>query len=791
MADGGLTSGEVAERVRAGAVNVDEDRTSRTIAEIFRANTFTRFNAILGAMLVLILVSGDWADALFGVVLVANTAIGVVQEWRAKRTLDRLAVLSAPRARVVRDGRVCEVPTAEVVLDDLCELAAGDQVVVDGVALESDHLEVDESLLTGESDPVAKRFGDAVLSGSIVVAGRGRLRATGVGRDAYARRLATEARRFDLVDSELRNGIDTILRVVQWALLPTGVLLALSQYRVHEGVREAIAGVVAGVVAMIPEGLVLLTSLAFALAAVTLARRKVLVQELPAVEVLARVDVVLFDKTGTITEGAIGFDELVVLDSTAPVADALGALTDDPNANATARALASEFTSPGWVRTAAVPFSSERKWSAASFAGLGTFVLGAPEVLRPRVSAVDDVARRVAERAGTGRRVLLLAATQAPLPEDASLPGALVPSALVVLAERVRDDAAETLAFFARQGVRCVVISGDNPVTVAAVAARVGVDGAEHPADAREIDAEDPVAMVAALDAHSVFGRATPQFKRAAVHALQGQGRVVAMTGDGVNDALALKDADIGVAMGSGAPATRAVARLVLLDGRFARLPGVVAEGRRVIADIERVAKLFVTKTVYAAFLAIAVGLLRWPYPFLPRQMTVVSSLTIGIPGFFLALAPDRRRYVPGFVHRVAHSAGPAGAVAAGATLVSYAVARASQPALSLDAERTAATLTLLTVGLFVLVLLARPITPGRGALFSVMFGVFVAALVVPGLRDFFAFEVPPWSVVRWSFAAGFGGAFVLEGLWTLRQHRKPPGLRVPRFALRGGGVGP
>lgn len=785
----GLSDEEVAGRIAAGAVNVDDGRPSRTLGEIIRGNAFTRFNAILGGMLVLILASGDFADALFGGVLIANTAIGVVQEWRAKRTLDRLAVLSAPRARVVRMGTVREIATTDVVRDDLCELGAGDQVVVDGVVRTVNHLEVDESLLTGESDPVAKSPGDEVLSGSFVVAGSGRFRATRVGPEAYARRLATEARRFGLIHSELRDGIDLILRGVQWALLPTALLLALSQFRVHEGFREAVAGIVAGVVAMIPEGLVLLTSLAFAVGAVTLARRSVLVQELPAVEGLARVDVVVLDKTGTITEGAIGFDRVIPLVEDAPIAEVLGALADDPRANATTRALAVEFPAPGWERSGAIPFSSDRKWSAAAFAGRGVFVLGAPEVLRPEAPPDDAVRRRVEALAGEGHRVLLLAAAAGPLPEAAVLPPGLAPQALVVLAERVRADAAETLEFFARQGVRCIVISGDNPVTVGAVARRVGIAGADRPVDAREVPLDGP-ALGAALDDASVFGRATPQFKRAAVQALRSRGHVVAMTGDGVNDALALKDADIGVAMGSGAPATRAVARLVLLDGRFARLPGVVAEGRRVIANIERVANLFVTKTVYAGLLAVAIGLLRWPYPFLPRQLTVVSSLTIGIPGFFLALAPERRRYVPGFVSRVARVSGPAGAVAAVATLTSYAVARASTPALPLAAERTAATLTLLVVGLAVLVLLARPLTPGRALLCFAMFSVFVSALVAPGVRDFFGFAIPPWPVTRWAFAIAVVAAAVLEVLWTVRQRGLDPEQRVARFALRNPPVG-
>ena len=778
----GLTTDQVAQRARAGQLNVADERTSRTLAEIVRANVFTRFNAILGTAFVLILVFGEGQDALFGFVLLFNVLIGVVQEWRAKRTLDRLAVLNAPRARVIRDGEVRDIPVTDVVLDELCELRAGDQVAADGVLRSVEGLELDESMLTGESDPVARTVGEEVLSGSIAVAGRARFQATRVGSDAYARRLATEARRFTLTHSELVSGIDQILRYVQWALLPTAILLAFSQFTVQDSTRAAIAGIVAGVVAMVPEGLVLLTSLAFGVAAVTLARRQVLVQELPAVEGLARVDIVLLDKTGTLTEGAIRFQSVREIAPDDPVTDALGALADDDNRNATMNALCEAFPAPiGWTRTGATPFSSSRKWSAVTFGDRGTWVLGAPEMVWVG-RAADDPVRTDADRlAANGQRVLLLARSDAAL-VDEELPEGLHASAILVFEEEIRPDAAETLAYFARQDVRCVVISGDNPRTVGAIARRVGVSGADRPYDARELP-EDAGPLADVLEEVSVFGRVSPQQKRAIVGALQQRGHVVAMTGDGVNDALALKDADIGVAMGSGAPATRAVAQVVLLDGRFASLPSVVSEGRRVIANIERVANLFVTKTFYAMFLAVAIGIARWPYPFLPRHLTIVSSLTIGIPAFFLALAPNSRRYVPGFVHRVLWIAGPAGAVAAATTFAAYAIGRHYD---TLAGARTAATIALLIVGLWILNLLARPITPGRFALFASMVGAFLLILAVPGLRDWFALQ-PPGAPAMWGtiICAGCGIA-VLEVGWQIRQHRLPPEARTPRWAWRG-----
>jgi cation-transporting ATPase E len=787
--DSGLTDAEVTERIAAGRVNDAGTRTSRTFGEIVRANVFTRFNAILGTMLVIILIVGPIQDALFGGILIANTMIGIVQEYRAKRTLDRLAVLSAPRAHAIRDGNPVELAVEEVVLDDLLVISAGDQVPADGEVRTVDGLEVDESLLTGESDPIAKQPGDALLSGSIVVAGSGRFHATAVGTDAYAHKLAVEARRFTLVRSEIVAGINRILKYATWAMGPTAILLLVSQLRSHDGLRAAASGVVAGVVAMIPEGLVLLTSISFGVAALTLARRSVLVQELPAVESLARVDVVCLDKTGTITEGSIVFHAVEPLDDGddggsggdgEDVEAALAALAADEHPNATMLALRDAFPEPGaWRRSAAVAFSSKRKWSGATFDGGGTWVIGAPEMVL--AGGGDDARARADEVARTGRRVLLLARSEQPLEAD-ELPHGLVPRALVVFEEQVRSDAAETLAYFREQGVELRLVSGDNPRTVGAVAARVGFEGADEPVDARELP-DDPDELAEIMATRTVFGRVSPHQKQAMVRALQQRGSVVAMTGDGVNDALALKDADIGIAMGSGAPATRAVAQLVLLDGRFARMPGVVAEGRRVIANVERVANLFVTKTIYAMLLAMAVGVAGWPYPFLPRHLTIISSLTIGIPGFFLALAPNARRYNPGFVERVLRFAVPAGFVAAAATFFAYWGAR--EAAVTVDEARTTATLTLLAIGLGILGILARPLSPTRTALVGAMAAMFLAALVVPAVRDFYALDVPSLPVLVEALAITAAALAVLEMGWILAQRRVPQDRRTPRIVRR------
>jgi cation-transporting ATPase E len=553
--DSGLTAAGVADRVALGHTNATSVRTSRTTGEIVRANVFTVFNGILVALWVLVLATGRWQNGLFGIVVVVNSAIGIVQEVRAKRTLDRLAVLNAPRARVVREGVEQDVPVADVVLDDVLVLAAGDQVPADGVVRTTTGLSVDESLLTGEAEPVAKAPGDEVWSGAIVIAGRGRVQATAVGEESYAARLATEARRFTTTYSELVAGTNRLLRWIAVALLVVGPAVLWSQLRTADnaGWREALTGTVAALVGMVPEGLVLLTTLAFVVATVGLARRQILVHELPAVEGLARVDVVCLDKTGTLTHGDVRFDRIVPLGPADQAPAALGLLAAADPASATAAALAAAFPKTDGSLVGSVPFSSARKWSAVTTAAGSTWVLGAPEMVLPAPAGAEQVAarRRSDDLAATGARVLLLARSADAFGGDggdAVLPAGLVPVALVVLTERIRVDATEVLAYFTAQGVALKVISGDNPRTVGVVAAAVGVPGvagAEDAVDARTLP-EDPDELARAMEAGSAFGRVTPHQKRAMVRALQRSGHVVAMTGDGVNDALALKDADIG-----------------------------------------------------------------------------------------------------------------------------------------------------------------------------------------------------------------------------------------------------
>ncbi|MEU4883145.1 cation-translocating P-type ATPase [Streptomyces althioticus] len=778
----GLTSAEVAERVARGQVNDIPVRSSRSVTEIIRANVFTRFNAIIGVLWVIMLIVAPFQDSLFGYVILANTGIGIIQEWRAKKTLDSLALIGEVRPTVRRDGTAAEIGTSEIVLDDLIEIGPGDKVVVDGVVVEADGLEIDESLLTGEADPVVKQPGDQVMSGSFVVAGGGSFQATRVGREAYAAQLAEEASRFTLVHSELRSGISTILKYVTWMMVPTAIGLIISQLVVKDNeLKGSIARTVGGIVPMVPEGLVLLTSVAFAIGVIRLGRKQCLVQELPAIEGLARVDTVCLDKTGTLTEGGMDVTELRVLGDAGEtyVRKVLGELgSADPRPNASLKAIIDAYPdTTEWRLTDTLPFSSARKYSGATLdegdGRLVTWLLGAPDVLLPH----DDPALAETERMNhEGLRVLLLARARdgvnaGDLADPAAVDGVRA-VALVVLEQRLRPDAADTLRYFEEQDVDAKVISGDNAVSVGAVAGKLGLSGTT--VDARRLP-EEPEAMADELEAGTVFGRVTPQQKRTMVGALQSKGHTVAMTGDGVNDVLALKDADIGVAMGSGSEATRAVAQIVLLNNSFATLPSVVAEGRRVIGNITRVATLFLVKTVYSVLLAVLVVATQVEYPFLPRHLTLLSTLTIGVPAFFLALAPNKERAKPHFVRRVMRYAVPGGVLAALATFATYLLARSHYSgAGALGAETSVATLTLFLISIWVLAIIARPYTWWRVALVAAMAGAFLVVLAVPWLQDFFALRLVgmtmPWVAVGIAAVT----AAVLEFLWRWVDRRFP-----------------
>lgn len=773
----GLTSPEVRERISQGLTNKQDNSSSRSFTSILRANFFTLFNAIVGGSFLALLILGEWKDALFGLAVISNILIGVIQEYRSKRTLDRISLLHAPHARVRRDGKLVELKLEELVMDDLLELRAGDQLLADAEILFSEGLELDESILTGEAEPVTKLNGDEVLASSSVSAGRGSARVVRVGSNTYASKITLEAKKFLLVASELRNAINKVIKWISWALLPFVAIAANGQMQAYGGWGPALANgswvqaavaAIASVIAFVPQGLVLITSITFAVAAITLARKNVLLQELAAVEGLARVDVVCFDKTGTLTEGDIEFDQLEVVGGKAWALDhesILAVFGEHEDANATARCLAGHFHGDARVKiSSSVDFTSARKWSSFSFENTEkqaaqTWVLGAPEFVLVG-SATSDVMARAESLAATGRRTLVLAVSKVSSHRGDDLPGDLIPIALVTFRERIRSDAAQTVDYFRQQGVSIRIISGDNPQTVSAVAKDAGVlfDGVAF--DGRNLP-DDLEQLAEIMEKHVVFGRVSPEQKRNMVAALQLRGHVVAMTGDGVNDALALKRADIGIAMGSGSPATKAVSNLVLLDSRFSNLPGVVAEGRKVIANIERVSKLFLTKTSWALSLALVFGLLAWKFPFLPRQLSGIDSFTIGLPAFALALLPNTRRYLPGFLGRALSFTIPSGIAVALSVIALNAFAR--DQVWSIEAAQTATMITMSVTGLWVLSTLARPLDKIKVAIFLGMLALGTLIFTVPLSSSYFGFSALTSNQLLLAFGFGLAGSVLIE----------------------------
>ncbi|MGK2868378.1 MAG: HAD-IC family P-type ATPase [Mycobacterium sp.] len=769
----GLSDAEVAQRVAEGKTNDVPSRAARSVSEIVRANVFTRINAILGVLFAIVVATGSMINGLFGLLIVANSAIGIIQELRAKQTLDKLAIVGQAKPVVRRQSGTKALAPSEVVLGDVIEVGPGDQITVDGEVLEDNNLEVDESLLTGEADPMAKDAGDMVMSGSFVVAGSGAYRATKVGREAYAAQLAEEASKFTLVKSELRSGINKILQFITYLLWPAGALIIYTQlFTTDAGWQESVLRMVGALVPMVPEGLVLMTSIAFAVGVVRLGKRQCLVQELPAIEGLARVDVVCADKTGTLTENGMRLSEVKAVGGgdAAQVLAQLAADDDRPNASMAAIAEAYD-TAPGWTATAGAPFKSATKWSGTSYGEHGNWVIGAPDVLLDPSTPEAEEAERIGAQ---GLRVLLLGSSDLPVDADAA-PGTVTPVALVILEQRVRPDARDTLEYFASQQVTVKVISGDNAKSVGAVAGTLGLHG--ETLDARQLP-EQPDELATAVDEYTTFGRVRPDQKRAMVHALQSRGHTVAMTGDGVNDVLALKDADIGVAMGSGSSASRAVAQIVLLDNKFATLPYVVGEGRRVIGNIERVSNLFLTKTVYSVLLAALVGIGGLSaklfgsdpllYPFQPIHVTIAAWFTIGIPAFILSLAPNTERARPGFVRRVMTSALPAGIVVGVSTFISYLLAYEGQGASEVEQTQasTTALITLLVGSVWVLAVVARPYEWWRIALVAVSGLAYVVIFSIPLAQKTFLLDPSNVGLTSMALVIGLIAAVIIEVAW-------------------------
>ena len=736
--DGGLSSLEAARRVAAGYVNRKPDPPSKTVGEIIRSNLLTRFNLLNAILALLVLLTGSWRNLLFMGVVISNTVIGTVQELRAKHTLDKLSLLNAPSTRLLRDGAELEAPVDAIVLGDLMLLTAGQQICADAV-VRSGSCEVDESLVTGESEPVVKQPGDSLLSGSFVVAGACRAEAIHVGAENFASRLTLEAKVHKKPNSELMRSLEWIIKIISIAILPVGILLFGRQFFLTgEPAGRAIVSTVAAVLGMIPEGLMLLTSVALTVGVLRLAYRRTLVQELYCIETLARADILCLDKTGTLTEGQMRVERILPADGISEamlrqsMADYLAPLETDNATTLALRAYCAGITPASPTALRSVPFSSARKWGGVQLAA-GTLLLGAPSVLFPG-SAVTETADVLSAEGGS--RVLVLAASDLPLPAD-GLPDQIRLLGYILIADPIRPEAPDTLRFFKEQGVDLLILSGDSPATVAKIAADAGFTGAGEAVDASRMSDE---ALVAALDHCRIFGRVTPYHKRLLVGALKKQGHTVAMTGDGVNDVLALKDADCGIAMASGSDAARQVAQLVLLDNNFASLPHVVAEGRRVINNIQRSSSLFLIKNIFSFLLAVLliVFSLDVAYPLLPIQLTLFSVMWIGAPSFVLALEPNDSPIRGRFLETVLARSLPGGITI---VLVLLAAIFLTQPLdLSTGALSTVCLFLVGWCGLVNLLLVCWPLNLLRGLLCAAMtLGFLGAAFLFP---DFF-FLVP------------------------------------------------
>lgn len=738
--EAGLTAEQARARAAQGLANGEPETRTKSVRQILRENLLTPFNLlnlILGA---LVFFAGSYKNMLFLGVAVFNTLIGTFQELQAKRTIDRLSLIAAPKARAVRDGQMVQLPVNELVLDDITVLESGNQVCADCVVLRG-RCEVNESLLTGESEPVSKGEGDLLLSGSFLVSGAVRARVEHVGEENYAAAMVKNVKRPKRAVSEILTSVNRIIRFIGFALVPIGVLMFCKQvFFSQQSYRHGMVVTVGSLVGMVPEGLVLLTSVVLAVSVLRLARHKALVQDLYSIETLARVDVLCLDKTGTITEGSMELEGFVPLagQTEEELRSAVSALMaacgeHSPTASALREGCGA---APGWTAEHTVPFSSARKWSGAAFSGRGSYLLGAAEfILRDRFSLVRKEVERCSEN---GSRVLLLAHADEPLAGNA-LPSSPEPLALVLLCDRIRETAPETLRYFAAQGVTLKVISGDNAATVASIAKKAGLPNAGCCADASAMTMEE---LREKAEDCAVFGRVTPDQKLALIQALQERGHTVAMTGDGANDVMALRESDCSIAMAGGSDAARAVANLVLLDSNFASMPRVVREGRRSINNLQRSASLFLVKSMFSAVIAVLFLFLTAAYPFEPIQFTLINAVTIGIPSFLLALEPNRERIRGHFISNVLRQALPGSAAMIGGIVLLLPVSAL----LGLDQQQlsTMAVCQTAFAGFLTLVRISLPYNVPRALLTAAMVSGFTAAVVF--FRDLFsltAFTAP------------------------------------------------
>lgn len=767
----GLTNEEVLKRKEEGKVNYIPKAPSRTIWQIIRANLFTSFNAINLILATIIILAGSPKNSLFMGVIICNTLIGVLQELRAKETLEKLSVVSMVKAKVIREGEIKEIPASDIVMDDIIYLENGVQIMADAEVVYSNGLEIDESMITGESDSINKNLKDDLYSGSFVVAGEGYAKITKVGKQTYSSILAEEAKKFKIINSELKNAINKIFKILIWIIIPVSILLIVTQIKATDNNwRSAVIGTVSGIIGMIPEGLMLLTSATFIVSIVKLAKHDTLVQELCATEVLARVDVLCLDKTGTITKGDLKLSDIKNIGnrSDKEIDEILSLLAHNlPSNNPTQKAILDNYLSfNSEVKCIEkIVFSSKRKWGGAKFEGVGTWILGAPEII---LKEKYNLIRRAVElEAKKGKRVLLLANVCDEVLND-ELTGKIESVALIIIEDIIRKEAPAVLKYFSKQDVEVKIISGDSPITVSEVARKSGVVGWENYIDARELP-KDNEKFKAMVRKTRVFGRVTPHEKKRIVSALQEDGHTVAMTGDGVNDVLALKTSDCGIAMASGSDATKAVAQLVLMKSDFSALPKVVEEGRKQIQNLERVSELFLSKTVFSIFVSVLASILLIPFPIEPIQLSLVGSCAIGIPAFFLALLPSTGRVEKGFLERILTVSIPNGLILAIFTISTFVISR--HLGSDITYSRTIALLLFAGISMMILIRVARPLTKFKMGLCVTMFCTIILAFLTPIGRYIFSLE--SLKLTHWliSLAVIFGsGPLITELVDILRR---------------------
>jgi cation-transporting ATPase E len=733
----GLSDEEVKYRFQEGLVNDVAEDMSRSTKNIIFKNCFTLFNVIIMVLAVIVMLTGEFMNAIFFWVVLVNAFIGIYQELKAKRTIDKLSVLAKSTVAVVRNRTLYSIPHEDIVLGDVLYLTAGNQVPSDGRVLYAVGLEVDESLLTGESDNIIKEVSSSVMSGSFITAGEAYVEVTAVGEDNYSAKLTKEAKIEKRNPSELMNSLNMMIKILSILIIPVGIGLFLSQYKVTGSFKQTILGVSAAVVSMIPEGLMLLTSVAFAVGAANLAKKKTLVQSLPCIETLARVDTICLDKTGTITDGTLAFEEYLLQNEMTDLVlkeTAGQVMASLPDNNATAKTVRNYFPNPStlWKSSKVIPFSSARKWSGVTFLGKGSYVLGAPEFI---FQNLPEKIEHISERyTNDGYRVLAFVHFDGEIESD-DLPETGDIIALMILSDTIRSTAKDTFSYFEHQDVTLKVISGDNPVSVSNIAIQAGIKNAENYVDMSRLEEDTDFSKL--VEENAVFGRVTPYQKRELIRALKSNGHTTCMTGDGVNDVLSLREADVGVAMASGSDAAKSSSDVILLTSDFSAMIEVLKEGRRVINNIERVAAMYLVKTIYSILLSVLSISFGFTYPFAPLQLAPINTLTVGIPSFFLALKPSYERIKGRFVTNIINVSLPAALT----VIISIFILQIAQKSFQLESSSTSTMSVFVTgcIGFHVLYQIAKPLDLKRKFLIGSLFTAFVLCFIV--LPGFFMYD--------------------------------------------------